>query len=133
MWALKTDPSTTGEAAELLLAYNATNLGQHALFKQYQSVPRQSRSPEEFIVPTIANGKVYVGADGQVSIYGLLASTPTAPAPVISPVVWHVQSLPPTVTITDALAGATIYYTTDGSTPTSSSPVYQESVRGLRQ
>lgn len=45
------------------------------------------------------------------------------PAPVISPVAGNYSS-PQTVTITDADPAATIYYTVDGSTPTTSSPIY---------
>ena len=45
-----------------------------------------------------------------------------APMPVLSPSMG--TSLPVSVTITTALAGATIRYTTDGSAPSDSSPVY---------
>jgi hypothetical protein len=46
-----------------------------------------------------------------------------AAQPVFSPV-GGAYSTPQTVTISDATSGATIYYTTDGTTPTTSSPVY---------
>jgi N-acetylneuraminic acid mutarotase len=55
------------------------------------------------------------------------SSTPnftTAPVPVISPASGAYAS-PPTVTITDSLPGATIFYTLDGTTPTTSSYQYQ--------
>ncbi len=40
----------------------------------------------KFVVPTVANGKVYVGANRVVSVYGLLLSwQPTAAAPVFNP------------------------------------------------
>ena len=80
----------------------------------------------KFVVPTIANGKVYVGAGGQVNIYGLLATAKTSPVPVISPSGSSPVSFTgsQTVTISDAIAGATIYYTTNGTTPTSNSAVY---------
>jgi len=48
---------------------------------------------------------------------------PLAAAPVISPVSGSYPA-PLSVSITDTASGATIYYTTDGSTPTTSSAVY---------
>jgi hypothetical protein len=60
--------------------------------------------------------------NGTPLIAGLVGLSP-APTPVISPnggTFTTAQS----VTITDSLSGATIYYTTDGSTPTSTSPEY---------
>ena len=57
----------------------------------------------------------------QTQLY--FGSSPTVSAPLISP---QSSSFYPsaTVTISDAITGATIYYTTDGTTPTTASPVY---------
>ncbi len=121
-WVIKTD-DLDSLGPETLLAYNATNLAQ-TLYSSNDNLTRDSPGPEvEYVVPTIANGKVYVGAVGQVNIYGLLASTPVAPAPVISPGSGTFTTTQ-TVTITDGVARATIYYTTDGSTPNANSAVY---------
>ena len=123
VWAMNNTGVTNGKAA-VLSAYDATNLG-NELYSSNTNPTRDSPGlPVSFTVPTIANGKVYIGTNGELSIYGLLAGTPAAPAPVISPAS-SVFSTPPAVTITDAIAGATIYYTTDGSMPTSSSAIYQ--------
>jgi hypothetical protein len=49
--------------------------------------------------------------------------TPTAATPTFSPAPGF-YSLPQSVTLSDTTPGAVIYYTTDGTTPTASSPVY---------
>ncbi|MFN2547936.1 MAG: chitobiase/beta-hexosaminidase C-terminal domain-containing protein, partial [Myxococcales bacterium] len=76
----------------------------------------------QFLAPTVSNGAVYIPGgvvlDGTirtvVAVYGLFS----VPPPAISPA--DGTSFPGTqaVTITDAAAGAIIYYTTDGTDPT---------------
>jgi hypothetical protein len=106
-----------------LLAYNATNLA-NVLYSSNANFARDNPGPYvKFTVPTIANGKVYVGAQDQLSVYGLLGSTPTVAPPVISPA-GSTFTGSQMVTITDATTGAKIYYTTDGTAPTVGSTPY---------
>jgi hypothetical protein len=85
----------------------------------------------KFTVPTVTHGKVYVGAAYQVSVFGGLSGQPPpqpqTATPVLSPGSETFSSAIQ-VTITDGTQGAAIYYTTDGSTPTSSSTQYAGSI-----
>jgi hypothetical protein len=62
----------------ILHAYDATNVG-HELYRSSQDAARDSGGVAlRFAMPTVVNGRVYVGAKGEVDVYGLLA--PPAPA-----------------------------------------------------
>ncbi len=93
----------------------------------YSSATNPSRDKAgtavKFAVPTIANGKVYVGTAGEIDVYGLLP----APVPVFSPAAGTFTSTV-TVSLTDTTVGAILYYTTDGSTPTTASAVYSSPI-----
>jgi hypothetical protein len=123
VWVIDAN-GNSAETAPILLAYDPTNLA-NTLYSSNTNPARDTAlgSAVKFSVPTIANGKVYVGGDGGLSVYGLLTSEQTAPAPVISPNSATVAG-EQLVTITDSLSAATIYYTRDGSTPTTSSMIF---------
>ena len=75
VWAVQTDayyaPKPAGPA--ILHAYDAKNLG-HELYNSNQRLARDNPGPaSKFTVPTIANGKVFVGTANQLSVYGLLS------------------------------------------------------------
>ncbi len=70
-------------------------------------------------VKAIAVADEYTTSAVAVATY----TRPIVATPVFSPVAGTYNSTQ-FVTITDATSGATIYYTTDGSTPTTNSPVY---------
>jgi hypothetical protein len=122
VWSLETDGYMTS-GPSVLMAHSASNVSTTL----YSSSTKSSRDNPglavKFTVPTVANGKVYVGTQNQLSVYGLLSGQQLAANPVFSPGA-ETFSGSLAVSITDATSGATIYYTLDGSTPTVASAVY---------
>jgi hypothetical protein len=76
VWAVHTDAYyDTHQGPAVLHAYDAKNLS-HELYNSNQRLARDNPGlASKFTVPTVANGKVFVGTANQLSVYGLL---PTA-------------------------------------------------------
>jgi uncharacterized repeat protein (TIGR03806 family) len=119
-WAIYNSGGQSPATPCVLRAYNATNISQK-LYASDQLASRDSAgNAVKFIVPTIANGKVYVAAQYLLSVYGLSSFLD---APLITPnggtFSGSVQ-----VTLSDTAPGAAIYYTIDGTDPTTNSVRY---------
>lgn len=63
------------DGAQILYAYDALNL-QRMLYNSNQAANGRDRAGgvTKFVVPTVVNGRVYVGGDGSITVFGLLGS-----------------------------------------------------------
>ena len=118
-WVIQADAFPNNGPA-VLHAYNATNLSQE-LYNSSQNLTRDNPGGAvKYTVPIVANGKVFVGAEFALSVFGIGTFLP---APIISPNA-GIFTNSVTVTLTDATNSATIYYTLNGTVPTTNSFVY---------
>lgn len=120
-WAVRSDQFDSNGPA-VLYAWDANDLSK--TIYQSDNSSRDTAGPaNRYSVPVVTNGKVYVATHGMINVYGLLNAQETAAAPVISPNGGTFAGSQ-TVTISSTTASSSIYYTLDGSTPTSASTLY---------
>jgi hypothetical protein len=118
-WA--TDPGAYASSGPAVLhAYNATNLAQE-LYNTSMNLARDNPGGAvKMTVPVIAGGKVYVGAEYALSVYGPAIFLT---APTISPTGGaFTNSI--SIALVDATPGVSIFYTLDGTAPTAGSMLY---------
>lgn len=115
VWAVQTS------SPAILRAYNATNVEQEIYNSQQAGARDTLGTGVKFVAPTVAHGKVYVGTAGSLAVFG--NGVWATPSPIVTPA-GGIFTNSQTVTLSDVMAGVSIYYTTDGSTPTASSPLY---------
>jgi hypothetical protein len=128
LWAVRSDGYRTNVPA-ILYAYNPLNVGAGPYYASTDNAVRDSAGRAvKFVVPMITNGKVYVGAQKEVDVYGLLPPPePTVPVPTLKPVP-GTYATAQSITISDTQAGAAIYYTTDGTPPSAKSLRYAQPI-----
>lgn len=118
-WAIQSDAYGSSGPA-VLHAYNATNLSQQ-LYNSSQNIARDNPGPAvKTTVPAIAGGKVYVGTQGKLSVFG---NGIFLTAPVIAPNGGNFQSSV-TVNLVGVPTGVSVFYTLDGTAPTTNSILY---------
>ncbi|HEU6447932.1 MAG TPA: chitobiase/beta-hexosaminidase C-terminal domain-containing protein [Verrucomicrobiae bacterium] len=118
-WVIDPTPYLSSGPA-VLHAYNATNLAIE-LYNSSQNLSRDNPGGAvKMVPPIITGGKVYVGAEYAVSVFGnaIFVTTPT-----ISPSGGTFTNSV-MLTLADTTAGASIYYTLDGTTPGTNSTLY---------
>jgi hypothetical protein len=111
--------SDISSGPSILRAFNATNLSQelyNSSIKASDTAPGAVKYP----VPVVADGKVFVAGDFGVAVYGVGI---ILPAPAIAPS-GGIYTNSVTVTLTDANNNVAIYYTLNGTTPTTNSLLY---------
>ena len=74
VWLVETKAWNAQDQFAVLHAYDATNLA-HELYSSSQNLARDGPGVAvRFVIPTVVNGRVYIGAKGELDVYGLLSA-----------------------------------------------------------
>jgi hypothetical protein len=118
-WAVRQTGNTT---SEILYAFDATDLSK--ILYESDKQPRDNPGlSNKFVVPIVTNGKVYVGAQHQLDVFGLLNGEPVAAVPTFIPNGGVFES-PQQLWLTTTTPSTSIFYTLDGTVPTTGSNLY---------
>ena len=121
-WAIRTDQYTT-HGPGILYAWNANDLTKPIYETDTNATRDSSGRANKFAIPIVTNGKVYVPGVSIVTVYGLFNGAEVTATPTISPDGGAFTSTQ-TVTLSSQTKSASIFYTLDGSTPTTASTAY---------
>ncbi|MGA7894437.1 MAG: choice-of-anchor D domain-containing protein, partial [Candidatus Sulfotelmatobacter sp.] len=88
LWAVERKDilsASPGTHPAVLYAYNATDVATE-LYNSGQAIGLRDQPgcANKFITPTVANGKVYVGTQNELDVYGILPNPQTTPVATIS-------------------------------------------------
>jgi uncharacterized repeat protein (TIGR03806 family) len=122
VWAVQASPLPSGSA--VLHAYDAMDLTRELYNSNLAGQRDVLPAAVKFAVPTIANGKVYVGGQFALSVFG---NAKFINPPLITPGSTTFANLI-SVTISESTPGATIFYTLDGTVPTTNSFLYRSAI-----
>ena len=76
VWMVETKAWNADEQFAVLHAYDATDL-RRELYTSSQNLTRDGPGlAVRFVIPTVMNGRVYIGAKRELDVYGLLANAP---------------------------------------------------------
>ncbi|MGB6689195.1 MAG: chitobiase/beta-hexosaminidase C-terminal domain-containing protein [Terracidiphilus sp.] len=125
-WVVRSDQFST-YGPEVLYAWDANDLSAPIYESDTNSTRDGAGQANKFSIPVVTNGKVYIVAYGEVDVYGLFNGTPTTATPVITPD-GGTFSAGQSVKLSTATPSATIYYTLDGTTPTTASAQYTDPI-----
>src|SRR5262249_40026483 len=113
VWVIQSDAASSGGPA-ILRAFNAYNLTNELYDSNQAGVRDRCAGAVKTSVPTVANGKVYVGGQFALSVFG---NGSFIAIPTITPAGGFFTNSA-IVTLADSTPGTTIYYTLDNSIPT---------------
>jgi hypothetical protein len=125
VWAVETE-DYAANGPVILRAYNSGNVSTLLYGSDLTSGRDQLGPAVKFVVPVVTNGRVYVGAQ-RVDVFGLLGSEPQTAAPVMNPPAGSDRGTV-SLTMSSATPNASIYYTTDGTAPSTSSTLYSGAI-----
>jgi hypothetical protein len=109
VWAMERQDilsSTPGNNPGILYAYDATNIATTLYSSSNASSYRdEAASGNKFVTPTVASGKVYVGTQTELEVYGLLGKQTASSTAVTSSVNPSYYGQPVTFTATVTVGG----------------------------